>query len=101
MPAPDANIDADIQTFTQNSPFWTSTGTSLLAEVKLSGFGEAVALFNYAAMLAERQGHHPKITVDYARVTIEVTTHDADYRITDKDLTFARALEPALASHTS
>jgi 4a-hydroxytetrahydrobiopterin dehydratase len=38
-------------------------------------FKEAVGFVNCLAILAEDEGHHPSISIDYRTVTVELTTH--------------------------
>ena len=39
---------------------------------------EAMDFVNRVARLAEEEGHHPNITIDYRRVTFTVWTHAID-----------------------
>jgi 4a-hydroxytetrahydrobiopterin dehydratase len=45
---------------------------------KFGDFSEAFAFMTRVAMLAEVQDHHPEWSNVYNRVTIALTTHDAD-----------------------
>ena len=42
---------------------------------KLKDFAEAMKFVNKVAALAEKEGHHPDITVSWNRVTLQLTTH--------------------------
>ncbi|MGQ9511379.1 MAG: 4a-hydroxytetrahydrobiopterin dehydratase, partial [Thermaceae bacterium] len=45
--------------------------------------------------LAERENHHPRLEVEWGRVTVEWWTHSAK-GITDKDLEMARLTDELL-----
>ena len=51
---------------------------------ELDSFAEAIAFVNKVAELAERENHHPDISVSYRKVTLRWTTHSAG-GITDRD----------------
>jgi 4a-hydroxytetrahydrobiopterin dehydratase len=44
-------------------------------------------------MIAEKMNHHPTWTNTWNRVDIELTTHDAGNRVTDKDRKMASAID--------
>ena len=59
------------------SPEWETVDNSKLRRrFAWDSFKEAVFFFNAVAYLAERENHHPDLTVSYKRVTVELTTHD-------------------------
>ena len=47
----------------------------LRREFKLKNFAEALAFANHVGELAEEQGHHPAILVEYGKVTVRWWTH--------------------------
>jgi len=50
-------------------------GKKLKKRIKFKNFRESMAFVNQVADIAEEEGHHPDITINYNRVTIELTTH--------------------------
>lgn len=42
---------------------------------KFKNFKQAMDFVNKVADVAEEEGHHPDITINYNRVTLELTTH--------------------------
>ena len=50
---------------------------------------------NSVALLAESMDHHPNWDNVYNRVTIQLSTHDAD-GLTDKDFQLASAIDSVL-----
>lgn len=60
-------------------PDWMiSSGRKLVRTFEFDEFTEAVDFVNRVAELAEEEGHHPNITIDYSRVTFTVWTHAID-----------------------
>lgn len=60
-------------------PEWKiSTGRKLVRTFAFGEFTEAVDFVNEVAELAEEEGHHPNITIDYSEVTFTVWTHAID-----------------------
>ena len=47
----------------------------LARQFSFGTFMEAVGFMNSIAIMAEDEGHHPSMRVDYRKVTIELTTH--------------------------
>jgi len=50
-------------------------GKNLKNRVKFKNFRESMVFVNQVANIAEEEDHHPDITINYNRVTIELTTH--------------------------
>jgi len=55
-------------------------------------FKEALAFVNQVGELAEKSNHHPDITINYNKVTLSLTTHDAG-GLTTKDFDLAGHVE--------
>jgi 4a-hydroxytetrahydrobiopterin dehydratase len=49
----------------------------IFKQYQFANFVEALAFVNKIGALAEEMGHHPDITINYNRVKLSVTTHDA------------------------
>lgn len=78
---------------------WTLTreGAAIRRAFNFADFVAAFGFMSRVALLAEKADHHPEWSNVYNRVTIELTTHDAD-GLSQRDLDLARAidhLEPA------
>ncbi|KGQ21629.1 4a-hydroxytetrahydrobiopterin dehydratase [Thermus filiformis] len=56
---------------------------------RFANFREALAFANRVGELAEGANHHPRLTVEWGRVTVEWWTHSAG-GITEKDREMAR-----------
>ncbi len=81
----------EIEDALQELDGWTLEGDKLSWSRTCGSFSEAFALTTQVALLAERRDHHPDIALNYNRLTLRLTTHDAG-GITKRDLEFARAL---------
>ncbi len=49
--------------------------SKLIKEFKLKNYEQSIAFTNLIADLAESQDHHPKITLEWGRVTLEWWSH--------------------------
>lgn len=71
---------------------WKWVDDSLHREFVFRDFKEAMAFMNQVGVHAEEQQHHPAWQNVYNRVTVALHTHDADNRVTMKDLTLAKSM---------
>lgn len=63
----------------QQIPRWeVTTGRKLVRRFEFEDFVEAMDFVNRVAALAEEEGHHPNIAIDYKRVTFTIWTHAID-----------------------
>jgi 4a-hydroxytetrahydrobiopterin dehydratase len=60
-----------------------------------AGFPQALMFTTAVGVLAEAAQHHPDITINWNKVTLALTTHDAG-GLTDKDFDLARQIDAAL-----
>ena len=56
-------------------PGWEIRNGHVYRQFKFKSFMEAVAFVNKAAKIAEQEGHHPDIIINYNKVSIELWTH--------------------------
>ena len=61
-------------------------------QFKFKDFKEAMAFVNKIAEIAEKEGHHPDITINYNRVTIELSTHSIG-GLSENDFILAAKIE--------
>jgi 4a-hydroxytetrahydrobiopterin dehydratase len=54
---------------------WRLEDNEIERKFKFKDFKEAIAFVNKVAEIAESEGHHPEIEINYNRVKIELTTH--------------------------
>lgn len=72
-------------------PGWHREGRQLRCVFEFRDFPRAIRWVNRVARLAEVAGHHPDLLIEYNRVTVTLTTHDAG-GLTSKDLALAAEL---------
>jgi 4a-hydroxytetrahydrobiopterin dehydratase len=60
-----------------------------------AGFPQALMFTTAVGVLAEAAQHHPDITINWNKVTLALTTHDAG-GLTDKDFDLAKRIDTAL-----
>lgn len=63
---------------------WTLDGDAIRKQFTFENFVEAIAFVNRIAPEAEQADHHPDILINYKRVTLTYSTHDAG-GLTEKD----------------
>ena len=71
---------------------WTVVDGKLHKEYKFADFIHAFGFMATAALAIEKMGHHPEWFNVYNRVTVDLTTHDAQ-GITAKDADLAKILD--------
>ena len=74
-----------------DTPGWTRDGDAIRSERRFPTFMAGIEFVNRVAEAAESLDHHPDITVEYTRVTLRVSTHDAG-GLTEKDFTLAKRI---------
>jgi len=72
---------------------WEWADGKLHRSFRFSNFRKALIFITELGFIAEAQGHHPELHNIYNRVNISLTTHDADNRVTEKDIALAKAIE--------
>ncbi len=72
---------------------WNYEDDKLKKEFSFENFREAMAFITRISYEAEEQVHHPEIFNVYNTVQILLSTHDADDKVTEKDLKLAKSIE--------
>ncbi len=84
---------SELDTWLEDHRGWSLDGDALVTERVFDDFVGAMAFVNRVAEAAEAAQHHPDIAVSWNRVTLRLTTHDADATVTDKDLSLAETID--------
>jgi 4a-hydroxytetrahydrobiopterin dehydratase len=71
---------------------WQRAGRAIEKTYRFGDFRGALAFVNRVGDLAERQNHHPDITIHYSEVTLTLWSHDAG-GVTSRDVTLAEAID--------
>lgn len=86
---------AEIFRLHEKVPDWLiTTGHKLVRRFNCEDFVDAIAFVNEVAEIAEAEGHHPNITIDYKRVTLTVWTHAID-DLSENDFILAAKIDQA------
>lgn len=72
---------------------WKEVDNKLVREFSFKNFTEAFGFMTKVALEAEKMDHHPNWSNVYNKVTIELTTHSAGNRVTDKDRKLAEKID--------
>jgi 4a-hydroxytetrahydrobiopterin dehydratase len=80
--------DGEIAARLEALPEWSQPGEEIQRTFRFADFNAAMAFVETVAEHAERVQHHPDILIRYSRVTLSLSTHDAN-GITEKDFEFA------------
>lgn len=83
--------ETEVSAQIQSLPGWTTDGQRLTRTYEFNNFVESINFVNCLVEPAEAAGHHPDITVSYNKVTLSLTTHDAD-GLTMQDFELARTI---------
>jgi 4a-hydroxytetrahydrobiopterin dehydratase len=71
---------------------WQRLGDAIRRTWRFADFKQAMAFVNRVAEAAEAADHHPDILIEYSRVTLTLSTHDAG-GLTTRDFDLAARLE--------
>ena len=88
----DTQIDYALKTSLSR---WHPEGDFIRRDFEFKDFVTAWGFMNRVALLAEKTVHHPNWENVYNRVTIRLSTHDAD-GLTDKDLQLAANIDKCI-----
>lgn len=85
---------AAVEDLAPRVPQWTvgDNGTALERGYTFKNFLRAMQWVNAVAYLAEQEGHHPDINVQWNRVALRLTTHAAK-GLTENDFILAAKLD--------
>ena len=87
-----AERDANLSPLLGNGWSLEADRDAITKNYKFKNFIEAFGWMTQAAMWAETLNHHPEWRNVYNRVTVTLTTHDAD-GLTDLDIALARRMD--------
>jgi 4a-hydroxytetrahydrobiopterin dehydratase len=90
--------DTELSAALSDLPGWSCVDSHLEKTFTLDDFPQSVAFITRIAFAAEAAAHHPDLLIQYNRVTVRLSTHDAGTQVTQKDLKLARKIEDIVAS---
>ncbi len=71
---------------------WEYNNNAIEKRFVFKNFSQALAFIVQVGVLSEKKNHHPELTNSYNKVTIRLTTHDAN-GVTIKDFDLAKAID--------
>lgn len=71
---------------------WEGNTAALRKEFRFRDHVEAMAFVTKVALVAERMNHHPDLRIEYNRVELSLSTHDAG-GVTELDFALAEEIE--------
>ncbi len=72
---------------------WTEENNKLKKSFKFKDFSQAFGFMTRVAIAAEKMNHHPTWTNTYNTVDFELSTHDANDSVTEKDKQLAKEID--------
>jgi 4a-hydroxytetrahydrobiopterin dehydratase len=75
---------AEAEERVEDMPGWELAGDTITRQFTFAGFPEAVAFVVRLGFAAEAADHHPDLLINYKRVRVTYSTHNAG-GLTDKD----------------
>ncbi|MFF3060808.1 4a-hydroxytetrahydrobiopterin dehydratase [Streptomyces sp. NPDC057909] len=92
--------DEEIEERLAELPEWTRDGDEITRRVDIR-YHAGVAMIVHIADRERRIGHHADIDLRIDHLRIAVTTHDADYKLTEADFDLAARIDAIAAAHQS
>lgn len=71
---------------------WQFINNGIEKKFSFLNFTQALGFIVQVGVMAEKRNHHPELFNVYNKVTIRLTTHDAN-GVTDKDVDLAKAID--------
>jgi 4a-hydroxytetrahydrobiopterin dehydratase len=75
---------------------WREIDNKLVREFRFKDFQEAFTFMTRVGFIAERMNHHPAWFNVFNYVRIELSTHDENDTITEKDRVLSKAIDEIL-----
>lgn len=72
---------------------WSFKDDAIHREFSFDNFKQAMGFMVEVGFEAEDLGHHPNWSNVYNSVSISLNTHDADNKVTSKDIDLAKAID--------
>ncbi len=87
--------DEELSAALQDLPEWSGNSNGIIRKYHFKDFPAAIAFMHRLVDAIEADNHHPEWTNVYNSVSVRLRTHDADNKVTAKDIKLAHLLENA------
>jgi len=84
--------EEDLSAALKKCPEWEYEDQAITRTVEFEEFMDAIDFVNDLAEIAEEAQHHPEITIRHTKVTLLLTTHDAN-GVTELDIELAQRVD--------
>lgn len=71
-----------------SSPLWKREGQEIVRTFTFPAFRDSIEFVAHVADQADKMDHHPDILVQYNKVTLRLSTHDAN-GLSERDFAFS------------
>ena len=78
--------DMEIKERLKDLPNWKFSNDCLIKKFAFKNHLATLAFLNAVAFYSEKIGHHPNVNYCYNEATLRYQTHDAQNKVTEKDL---------------
>ncbi len=88
---------SEAEEYLKEVPEWNLRDNSkkIVREFKFSSFKDAIKFVDTVAKIAEQEGHHPDIHINYKKVNLELTTHNIG-GLSENDFIIAAKIDSVL-----
>lgn len=93
MPSREPLSDTAIDDALSDLDGWTHADDKLQKTYEFADFREAISFIVQLSFYAEEMNHHPELENVYNSVSIALTTHDANGKVTEMDVDLASQIE--------
>lgn len=93
MPSREPLSDTAIDDALSDLDGWTHADDKLQKTYEFADFREAISFIVQLSFYAEEMNHHPELENVYNTVSIALTTHDANGKVTEMDVDLASQIE--------
>ena len=86
--------EEELSSFLDEVPSWnlSSDGSSITKTFDCDDFVGAVNFLEFVTDIAEAEGHHPNVRIEYGNVTLELTTNSI-HALTENDFILAAKID--------
>jgi 4a-hydroxytetrahydrobiopterin dehydratase len=95
---PDRLDDAAVEQWVSSHPGWRAEDNHLIGTFAIH-YDQSVQVLVATNADVDRMDHHPRVTVEYGQLTVELWTHDRG-GVTELDLSLAQIFSDAVANAT-
>ena len=84
--------DEDLSSALKKCPEWESEKKAITRTFEFEEFMDGIDFVNSVADIPEEAQHHPDIRINYTKITLKLTTHDAG-GVTESDIELAQRID--------